>query len=85
MAPSTVESHSGFIVLVDISGDTRVIMGYKRFGTLKVDLEQRNACDGCLYQACCERGDLRIKIIAHAGEFVIKAVAGFASRIERGT
>ena len=33
MAPSMTESHSGFIVLVDMSGDTRVIMGDKRFGT----------------------------------------------------
>ena len=147
MSPSTIESHLGFIVLVDISGYTRFIMDHKRFG-IKA-LEQRNkrvtqehaeaiisilleavidhlddilvvnklegdaalfyavcddpariapqlvdrlqqafdafnhkleglkACDGCLCQACCERGDLRIKIIAHAGEFMIKPVSRF--------
>ena len=147
MPPSTIQSHVGFIVLVDISGYTRFIMDHKRFGikaleqrnkrvtqehaeaiisilleavidhldTILVvnklegdaalfyalcddpahlapqlierlrqafnvfnnELERLKACDGCLCQACCERGDLRIKIIAHAGEFMIKPVSRF--------
>ena len=142
-----IEAHSGFIVLVDISGYTRFIMSHKRFGLpalgrrseriveehaeaiisvllevviddlddilvvnkLEGDaalfyasgtdskafapelvarlrgtfgafnrkLEELKACDGCLCEACVRRGDLRIKIIAHAGEFMIKPVARF--------
>ena len=147
MSPTTIESHLGFIVLVDISGYTRFIMDHKRFGikaleqrnkrvtqehaeaiisilleavidhlddilvvnklegdaalfyavcddparlapqlvdrlqqafaAFNQELERLKACDGCLCQACCERGDLRIKIIAHAGEFMIKPVSRF--------
>ena len=37
---SSIEAHSGFIVLVDISGYTRFIMNHKRFGIAA--LERRN-------------------------------------------
>ncbi len=147
MPSNTIASHQGFIVLVDISGYTRFIMGHKRFGigalerrnkrvtqehaeaiisvlleavidnlddilvvnklegdaalfyalcddpasfashlvgrlrqafdVFNQELERLKACNGCLCQACCERGDLRIKIIAHAGEFMIKPVSRF--------
>jgi hypothetical protein len=144
---SGIEAHSGFIVLVDISGYTRFIMNHKRFGVAALErrnervveehaeaiisvlleaviddledilvvnklegdaalfyvscadskafapelvsrlratfgafnrkLEALKACDGCLCEACGQRGDLRIKIVAHAGEFMIKPVARF--------
>jgi class 3 adenylate cyclase len=142
-----IKTHSGFLVLVDISGYTRFIMAHKlnvipalkrrnervaeehaeaiisilletviddlddilvvnklegdaalfyalyddpaafapelvtrlrrTFDAFNSKIESLRECDGCLCEACCKRGDLRIKIVAHVGEFLIKPVARF--------
>ena len=49
----------------------------RTFDAFNSKLESLRECDGCFCDACCKRGDLRIKIIAHAGQFLIKPVARF--------
>ena len=49
----------------------------RTFDAFNSKIESLRECDGCLCEACCKRGDLRIKIVAHAGEFLIKPVAQF--------
>ena len=33
--------------------------------------------DGICCEACCKRGDLRLKVLAHYGEFMVKRVSRF--------
>jgi len=40
-------------------------------------LENLWQCNGCFCDACCKRGDLRLKILAHYGEFMVKSVSRF--------
>ncbi len=40
-------------------------------------LEALWECNGCFCEACCKRGDLRIKVLAHYGEFMVKRVSRF--------
>lgn len=47
------------------------------FGLFNAKLESLKECDGCFCDACCQRGDLRIKLVAHYGDFMIKQVRHF--------
>jgi hypothetical protein len=40
-------------------------------------LEKLWQCNGCFCEACCKRGDLRLKVLAHYGEFMVKRVSRF--------
>ena len=52
----------------------RLLQTFNRFNER---LEGLRACDGCFCPACCKRGDLRIKIVAHYDRFMIKQVSRF--------
>jgi len=52
----------------------RLMEVFERFNAR---LEGLWECNGCFCNACCERGNLRIKVLAHCGEFMLKRVSRF--------
>jgi len=52
----------------------RLVEVFERFNAR---LESLWECNGCFCNACCDRGDLRIKVLAHYGEFMLKRVSRF--------